>query len=129
MKRRAVNAARRPAEVRLHRAFQGALEFIMRYVLFIGAATAALVSVIASAQERPSPADIHNIIVTATPFDLSADQTPRISAKVDRKKILEQGGAINMPPWSARCETGFAIDKIAIEVAGLCPACRTQQIS
>ncbi|MAW99288.1 MAG: TonB-dependent receptor [Sphingomonas sp.] len=74
----------------------------MRNALLLGAATAALLPAMVHAQTVPtdalalsanSAARSGDIIVTATPFDLNADETASIAAKVDRQQILEQGGA------------------------------------
>ena len=70
----------------------------MRNALLLGAATAALVPAAVQAQTTTPATPITaprsgDIIVTATPFDLDADETPSIAAKVDRSQILEQGGA------------------------------------
>ncbi|GAA4773705.1 TonB-dependent receptor [Stakelama sediminis] len=73
----------------------------MRVSLLIGAATVALLPLAASAKPAdPQPgtssqaqSGAKDIIVTATPFDLGADETPSISAKVDRQQILDSGGA------------------------------------
>jgi iron complex outermembrane receptor protein len=107
------------------------MEFnIMRQALLLGAAFAALFPAIAQAQDtspdqpqanasdkdQPAPrsnrrSDRGDIIITASPFAASGDDTPTIAAKVDRKQILEAGGAsladslASVPGISA---TGFA---------------------
>jgi iron complex outermembrane receptor protein len=85
----------------------------MRNVLFLGAATAALVPAAAWAQQTSAvvPDDRNQIVVTATPFATAADDTPSIVAKVDRETIRTTGGAsiadslANVPGISA---TDFA---------------------
>ncbi len=74
----------------------------MRNILLLGAAIAALAPALANAQSGPSadanttdsgpaPASSKNdIVITASPFPTD---TATIAAKVDRKEILEKGGA------------------------------------
>lgn len=85
----------------------------MRTYYLFGAVAAALPSAIAQAQQMPAkaPADQDEIIVTASPIATASDNTPSIVAKVDRKTIVETGGAsitdslANIPGISS---TGFA---------------------
>lgn len=91
----------------------------MRHALFIGAAAIALVPHAAFAQQdaastpvaNPAPAPTQDIIVTATPFATGINDTPSITAKVNRDQILTSGGASiadslkDVPGISA---TGFA---------------------
>jgi len=86
----------------------------MRSILLAGAAVAALLPALASAQQAPStdPVDPRrDIIVTASPIDHDRDDTPAIVAKVNAEDILHSGGAsiadalAHIPGISA---TGFA---------------------
>ncbi|BDD66161.1 TonB-dependent receptor [Sphingobium sp. TA15] len=57
----------------------------------MGAAVAALLPAVAKAED--APASQSDIVVTASPYAISRDETPTIVAKVDREKILRSGGA------------------------------------
>lgn len=69
----------------------------MRYALLLGAAAAALCPHAALAQDSAAAsapaAAPKDIVVTASPFATAADETPSISAKVDRQQILQSGGS------------------------------------
>ncbi len=83
----------------------------MRYLFLLGAASAALIPAIASAQDAPAaPAkpDSNTIVVTGSPL---GSQTPTIVATVDRDTIIQTGGgniadALSQVPGIAG--TGFA---------------------
>ncbi len=64
----------------------------MRYLFLLGAASAALIPAVASAQDNTAPAkpDSSAIIVTGSPL---GSQTPTIVATVDRDQIVQNGGA------------------------------------
>lgn len=83
----------------------------MRYLFLLGAASAALIPAVASAQDAPAaPAkpDSSTIVVTGSPL---GSQTPTIVATVDRDTIVQTGGgniadALSQVPGIAG--TGFA---------------------
>lgn len=81
----------------------------MRIPFLSSAAAAALLPAVASAQQAPDTQNV--IIVTASPIATGRDDTPTITAKVDRSAILAAGGAsiadslAEVPGISA---TGFA---------------------
>ena len=80
----------------------------MRYLFLLGAASAALIPAVASAQDAPSKPDNSNIVVTGSPL---GSQTPTIVATVDRDTIVQAGGgniadALSQVPGIAG--TGFA---------------------
>jgi len=83
----------------------------MQHVLFAGAAAIALVPRAALAQQAAAQSASPDIVVTATPFATGINDTPSITAKVDRQQILDAGGASiadslkDVPGISA---TGFA---------------------
>jgi iron complex outermembrane receptor protein len=88
----------------------------MRFILLSGAALAALLPGAVRAQEQsaasPPPAKPDTeIVVTASPFAHGLDDTPAITAKVDKEQILQNGGSslaaslANIPGVAA---TGFA---------------------
>ncbi|MGN6377111.1 MAG: TonB-dependent receptor [Sphingomonas sp.] len=64
----------------------------MRHLSFVGAAAAALIPHAALAQQGAAPAT-PDIVVTATPFATGINDTPSITAHVDRQQILDAGGA------------------------------------
>jgi iron complex outermembrane receptor protein len=102
--------------------------FIMRAILLLGVATAALVPTVAYGQDNnqqsstPTPASSgqkpdrnraqpNDIIITATPFATEGDATASIVAKVDSKQILRQGGASiadSLADVPGIASTGFA---------------------
>ena len=76
----------------------------MRSILFVGAASAALIPACALAQSTPAPAPApatpaaatdssRDVIVTASPIQHDRDDTPAIAVKVDAEDILKAGGA------------------------------------
>lgn len=68
----------------------------MRHLPLLSAATCALIPTAVCAQQASPPSttgDSRDIIVTASPFGHTQDNTPAIAAKVDSEKILRSGGA------------------------------------
>ena len=82
----------------------------MRSLLLLGVASAALIPAVARAADADAN-EPRQIIVTASPLTTDQDETPSITAKIDRDQILANGGAsisdslANVPGISA---TSFA---------------------
>ena len=96
----------------------------MRHALFIGAASIALLPHAASAQSvtTPATASQQDIVVTATPFATGINDTPSITAKVDRNEILEAGGgsiADSLKDVPGIAATGFAAGATRPIIRGL----------
>lgn len=82
----------------------------MRSLLLLGVASAALIPAVARAADADAN-EPRQIVVTASPLTTDQDETPSITAKIDRDQILANGGAsisdslANVPGISA---TSFA---------------------
>jgi iron complex outermembrane recepter protein len=66
----------------------------MRSLFLLGAASAALLPAAAYADDTPQASSPNkDVVVTASPFAVSGDDTPSITAHVDREQILQSGGS------------------------------------